>query len=97
MILKSDLKKEINYHQNSMKKRNQFLPKIKIKILFGNEMILPGMMKENLNENCRIKVKATPPNIISPAMIEEYGNMIQRYINLDVIENDWGALDQLME
>ena len=68
-------KKEMNHHHKNMNNRWQFLTKRK-NILLENDITLPCMMQENLNEDQIKKLKSTPPKITYQAMMEECGNII---------------------
>ena len=43
-----------------------------------------------------ITKKATPPNTTSPAMINDFENMIQMYINENEPETDWDTLSEVI-
>ena len=51
--------------------------------LLENVITFTSTTEENLNEDNKNKGNETPPNIISPAILEEFENMIRRDINVN--------------
>ena len=59
-ILKIDLKRKTSYHQNDTNNRKLFITKMK-NYFIRNDITLPIIIEENLNEDHKNKGKSTPP------------------------------------
>ena len=86
----------MNYRHRNMNKRKEFLPKTK-KYFIGKRDETVYYDREKFEWISQKKEKATPTNITSPDMIEEFENMIHKDIHVNETETIQYTLDEVTE